>query len=100
MRVFISQPMNGKTDAEIENERKRAIESVKALYPDKEIEVIDNFAKGAQNNANPLCLLAKSIELLATADLAYFAKGWVSARGCLVEHECAILYGIKVLLPI
>ena len=34
MRVFISQPMNGMTDDEIKNERKKAIEKVRAEYPD------------------------------------------------------------------
>lgn len=35
--------------------------------------------------------------LLSTADVAYFAKGWEEARGCKLEHECAIQYGIDVI---
>lgn len=27
-------------------------------------------------------------------DVAYFAEGWQEARGCKIEHECAVQYGI------
>lgn len=33
----------------------------------------------------------------ATADVAYFAKGWDEARGCKIENTCAIEYGITVI---
>lgn len=102
MRVFISQPMSEKlrTDAEIENERKKAIEAVKAAYPDENIEVIDSFFSGAPYNANPLWFLGKSLELLSTADLVYFAEGWQDARGCRIEFKCAVAYGIKFMMAI
>jgi len=32
---------------------------------------------------------------LSTADVAYFAEGWDEARGCKIEHECAVEYGIN-----
>ena len=38
--------------------------------------------------------LAKSIALLATADIVYFDEGWERARGCRIEHECAVAYEI------
>lgn len=41
--------------------------------------------------------LAKSLELLVDADVAYFAKGWESARGCRIENQCAIEYGIDTI---
>ena len=39
MKLFISQPMAGKTDKEILDERERVLCNVKELFPDKEIEV-------------------------------------------------------------
>ena len=33
----------------------------------------------------------------AIADIAYFAKGWDSARGCKIEHNCAVAYNIDVI---
>lgn len=94
IKVFISQPMNGKTDEEIKAVREKAIASVKEKVDD-EVEVIDSFFKDAPCEAKPLWFLAKSLELLSSADTAYFAKGWEDARGCRIERECAEEYGIK-----
>lgn len=96
LKVFISQPMNGKTNEEIEAVRQKAIASVQAEV-NEEVEVIDSFFKDAPHDAKPLWFLGKSLELLSTADIAYFAKGWEEARGCRIENECAIAYGIEVI---
>lgn len=84
-KLFISQPMKGKTNEEIEAERTKAV------------EVIDSFFKDAPVDARPLWFLGKSIELLSVADAAYFAKDWDKYRGCKIEHSCAVEYGIKVI---
>lgn len=95
-RLFISQPMRNKTDEEILSVRARAIESAERNFGEK-VEVIDSFFQNAHVDANPLWFLAKSLELLSTADVAYFAKGWEEARGCRIENTCAIEYGIYVI---
>lgn len=95
MRVFISQPMNGKTYSEIKNERKKAIEAVREEYPDEEIKIIDNLLEEDYAIDNPLWSLGQSIAMLSTADLAFFAEGWNNARGCRIEFICACEYGIK-----
>lgn len=100
MRVFISQPMNGKTYSEIKNERKKAIEAVRKEYPDEEIKIIDNLLEEDYEIANPMWCLGNSITLLSDADLAYFADGWQDARGCRIEFECAMAYGIKFMMAI
>ena len=89
--VFISQPMRGKTGEEIRAEREKAVETVKAFVND-EVEVLDSYFDDF--DGNPLEYLAKSIALLAKADVAYFAKGWEDARGCRIEHICAVEYAI------
>lgn len=95
-KLFISQPMRGKTDEEILAVRKKAIESAEKLVGEP-VEVIDSFFQAAPADAKPLWFLGKSLELLATADVAYFAKGWDEARGCKIENICAIEYGITVI---
>ncbi len=75
MKLFISQPMNGKTNEEIKKEREAAVETVKQMYSDKEIEVIDSFFEDAPHDAKPLWFLGKSLQLLATAGLAYLCAG-------------------------
>lgn len=97
MKLFISQPMRGKTKEEILAERERAIESASKHFNEKP-EVIDSYFENAPTDGNTaLWCLAKSLELLSTADVAYFAKGWEEARGCRIENTCAIEYGIDVI---
>ena len=98
IRLFISQPMKGKSDEEILKVREQAIAEAQArLEKNQEIGVIDSFFKDAPAEARPLWFLGKSLELLSTADVAYFANGWQAARGCRMEHICAVEYGIKVM---
>lgn len=93
LKVFISQPMNGKTDKEIKEERSRIVQKIRKTIIEP-FEVIDSFFESAPHDAKPLWFLGKSLELLSTADLAYFSKGWENARGCIIEHACAEAYNI------
>ena len=97
-KLFISQPMNGKTNEEILAVREKAIDSAKKNLGD-DVEVIDSHFEdyNPENGCVPLKYLSKSLELLADADIAYFAKGWEDARGCRIENQCAIAYGIEVI---
>ena len=86
--------MRGKSDVEILMEREKAIKAAEKLVGEP-VEVIDSFFQNAPADAKPLWFLGKSLELLSNADVAYFAPGWKDARGCIIEHDCAISYGIK-----
>ena len=90
-KLFISQPMRGKTDEEILAERLIAKAEAEARLGEP-VEVIDSFFEGA--TAAPLELLGESLKLLSRADMAYFAAGWEAARGCKIERDCAEAYGI------
>lgn len=95
-RVFISQPMKGLSNEEIESKRQEAVENIKVMLGD-DVEIIDSFFKDAPHDAKPLWYLAESIHLLATADYAYFVEGWQNARGCLIEYMCAGTYRIDII---
>ena len=43
MKVFISLPMDGRTDEEIKEEMKRGVEYLKNFYKNEEVELIDTF---------------------------------------------------------
>ena len=58
-KIFISQPMKGKTDAEIAEERKNAVMILKNYF-DENIEVIDSVITDASKDARPLWYLGKS----------------------------------------
>lgn len=95
-KLFISQPMNGKSNEEIEAVRQKAI-STASKKLGEDVEVINSFFKDAPHDAKPLWFLGKSLELLSTADVAYFANGWRQARGCRIEYQCATEYGIETI---
>lgn len=59
-KLFISQPMRGKTDEEILAERKKAIESAERNLGEP-VEVIDSFFQNAPADARPLWFLGKSL---------------------------------------
>lgn len=90
MKIFISQPMKGLSEKEIKFNREKAVKNIKSLYGD-DVEIIDSYIN---SDGTPLWYLGKSIELLSTADVAYFLKGWNKARGCRIEYMCADNYGI------
>ena len=92
-KLFISQPMKGKTDEQILKERQQAINAAKEIAG-QDIEVIETFYADFGPDAKPLEYLGRSIMDLAKADIAYFAPGWREARGCKIEHECAVEYCI------
>ena len=77
----------------LKKQEKKAIEYAEMLLGE-ELEPIESFFETAPINAAPLWFLGKSIELLSKADIAYFVKGWDKARGCKIEHQCAVEYGI------
>jgi hypothetical protein len=97
MKVFISQPMVDKADEEIKRERNLAIKRIEERYPGEQIEIIDSFFEGAPHDAKPLWFLGKSIQLLSTADLAYFIGEWRRYRGCKAENYLAKEYGIQTM---
>lgn len=94
MKVFISQPMRGKTDEEILAVRKSVIAGIKSDFTDETIEIVDSFFEGTPADAKPLWFLGKAIEKLSTADIAVFVEGYEEARGCRIERECAYEYDI------
>lgn len=80
-KLFISQPMRDKTDKQIKDERAIAVKKA-VEYLGEDVEVIDSFFESAPHDAKPLWFLGKSLELLSTADVAYFVGDWKKYRGC------------------
>ena len=75
MKVMISQPMRGKTEEQIKEEREEVIEKFNKLH----IEVVDTIFTEGQ------------------VDALYLMENWECARGCRIERAVAKEYGIKIL---
>ena len=94
VKAFLIQPMNGKSEKEILDER----ELMNMLFQVKGITLIDSYIKDARTSNNPgVWYLGKSIELMADADIVCLLPGWNKNRGCKLEYECAKAYEITVL---
>ncbi len=63
MKLFISQPMCGKTNEEIIEKRERIKKECQKHY-DTNVDVIDSFFKDAPHDAHPLWYLSESIKFL------------------------------------
>lgn len=93
MKIMISQPMKGKTNEQIREER---AELVKGLQ-DEGNEVIDTVFENAPVDEDiAIYMLSQSIRYIGKVDALYFMKGWEKARGCKIEHEVAVEYGKQV----
>ncbi len=102
-KAMLSQPMAGKTEQEIVATREKAVaelekrgyEVVNTLFTDEWYSKDKMEERGVVQI--PLCFLAKSLENMSLCHAAYFCKGWESARGCKIEHDAAVAYGLDVI---
>lgn len=94
MIAMISQPMQGKSNNEIEAERAELV----SILEEQGYDVLDTVLTEADvKKDDPICYLAKSLELLAEADILVCMKGWEEARGCRIEHLVAEEYGKEIM---
>ena len=102
-KAMLSQPMAGKTNEEMVDTREKAI----SVLEEKGYEIVNTlftdewYSKDAMTERGvvqiPLCFLAKSLENMSLCHEAYFCKGWETARGCRIENEAAVAYGLEIL---
>lgn len=98
VKVFLSQPMRDKTAAEIKQQRAHIEIYLKSKLKEP-FEILDTFFDYKEEKGNtPLRYLSRSLEMLASADLAVFTRDYDKARGCKIEYECAKRYGIPILI--
>lgn len=101
--AMLSQPMAGKTQEKIIETRNKAIKAleckgytiINTLFTDEWYSKEKMVERGVKQI--PLCFLAKALENMSLCDAAYFCKGWENTRGCKIEHEAAIAYGLEVI---
>ena len=100
-KAMISQPMRGKTEQEIREQRERAYNAL----IEQGYEVIDNTCGTFKHidteyefGVNvPLFRLARSLQIMAQCDAVVFCEGWREARGCNIEFRVAEAYGLQII---
>lgn len=99
MKIFISQPMRGKTDAEILAERERAIKAAKTKWG-AGVEVLESFFQDSPVGVKPLWFLGESLKVMADADAVILCPNWHLTRGCIVEAAAANRYNIPTFVMV
>lgn len=109
-KIFLSLPMSGRSDDEIEAqiaEMKAEFLLKNPLHGDEEIIFVHNFEKmeaitstynsitGMERVTPALFYLGRAINKMAYCDGVYFGKGWTKARGCMMEYNVALEYGLS-----
>lgn len=98
---MISQPIENCTESEILETQKRAIERLKKLG----YEPLDTYFSGDEPyevmgfdvKSPGIYWLGLSLTSMSSCDGVFFCKGWETARGCRIEHDAAIVYGLQTM---
>ena len=100
--------MTGKSEEEILATRQKEIEKIHQSFDADGVEIniipsyIDDatrkhFQKYTSDDINwDIYWLSQSLQRLALADMIWLCDGWDYSKGCNVEHECAIQYGLDI----
>ena len=92
MKLFLSHPMTGKNRQEIFQLRCEMLEWIYERYG-ANFELIDSYLD--LGDVGPLIYISKSIEQLDQADVVLVHPDWIFSRGCKLEVDAALMYGIK-----
>ena len=95
MKVFISQPMKGRTIEQIQERRDQICEMLVEVF-NRDIEFIDSINKDPElQKKGSVAMLGHSISLMADADLVAFDNCEDRYHsGCRIEREVADTYQI------
>lgn len=102
-KAMISQPMAGKSKEEIRKTREKAVKVLEQQgYEVVDTFFVDEWASKENMEKNgvvniPLRFLAKSLEYMSKCHAVYFCRDWDKTRGCLVEHQTALMYGLNTI---
>ena len=103
--------MTGKSEEEILATRQKEIDKIHQLFDADGVEIniiasyIDDatrkhFKEHVSDDINwDIFWLSQSLERLAMADMIWLCEGWECSKGCNVELECAMQYGLCIVYP-
>lgn len=99
--IIISQPMRGMSPEQVEAARKKAEKDVISMgfEPYENVYDADFSDRNVPENCKHPGILAMAGALgrLSQADALYLAPGWSSARGCRIEYEVALSFGMAII---
>ena len=107
MKIFVSQPMTGKSKEEIEQVYQQAAYDIRRrLSPmtNDTIEILSTrnyvLPKALQRGRNErIAALSHAIQVMSMADIVYLCEGAEASPGCASEHAIAKVYGLAIMRP-
>lgn len=108
MKFFISQPMSGRLEKDIMNERMDAINELLVIYGRKDTEILNSYFTDEHRTdfedtfgdsiiTFELYWLSQALEIMAEADVVVMVGNWRRSKGCKIERICAKQYGIPII---
>ena len=99
MRVFVSLPMNGRTEAEIKDDIYRIVNKAMVGEPFTDAEFITAYTtiepdEGVKHDR--VWYLGRAIQMLSTCDAIIFSRDYHIANGCVIERRVAEMYFIPI----
>lgn len=105
MKIFVSQPMQGLEEEDIEKTFQEAAKDIRSrIKPDIPVEILSTrkyrlpyeLRKGRDER---LCYWSHALQVLSMADAIYLCPGWQQSAGCSIEANAANLRGIPFIGP-
>ena len=101
-RVFISLPMKGKSDEDIQQDLMKAKKVYEAANLNGDsVQFCHNHDPqiralycGAKEEYEGVWYLGKAFQAMSKCDEVFFYGDWESAKGCVFEHAVCVEYGI------
>lgn len=100
LKIFVSLPMNGRSDEDILNAQYDIFRrwTAKHVNPKRQTLLLDSILQGEPKPGvknERLWYLGGSIRIMSMADVVIFARDWRDAYGCRIEHAICELYKIN-----
>ena len=99
--AVISQPMRNANPDIVKSQRKKAEAAVRAAgYKPIDTVYEADFEYPVDNDEiiNPaLWYMGLALMRLSKAHAIYMCKGWDTARGCTLEHQAAVAFGVNIM---
>lgn len=99
--AVISQPMKGIDPNKVTSQREKAEAAVRAAgYEPIDTVYEEDFEYDVDNNdvVNPaLWHMGLALARLSKAHVIYMCDGWDTTRGCRMEHQAAVAFGVDIM---
>lgn len=98
--AIISQPMKGVDPDKVKLQREKAETAVRAAGYEPIDNVYEEDFKYDVNNdvVNPaLWHMGLALMRLSKAHMIYMCDGWDTTRGCTLEHQAALAFGVDIM---